>query len=48
MSSSARAAPASSSRPTSEEPFRHLVFDIPNPGYDADELAAGTAARAGS
>ena len=30
------------------EPFRHLVFDVPNPGYDADELAAGTAERSGS
>ena len=34
-------------RTLSDEPFRHLVFDIPNPGYDADELAAGTADRAG-
>jgi mannose-6-phosphate isomerase-like protein (cupin superfamily) len=34
-------------RTTTEEPFRHLVFDVPNPGYDADELAAGTAERVG-
>lgn len=33
-------------RVLSDEPFRHLVFDVPNPGYDADELAAGTAGRA--
>jgi len=32
-------------RVLTEEPFRHLVFDVPNPGYDADELAAGTAGR---
>ena len=32
-------------RTTTDEPFRHLVFDVPNPGYDADELAAGTAER---
>jgi hypothetical protein len=33
-------------RVLSDEAFRHLVFDVPNPGYDADELAAGTADRA--
>ena len=32
-------------RVLSDEPFRHLVFDVPNPGYDAEELAAGTADR---
>lgn len=33
-------------RTLSEEPFRHIVLDVPNAGYDADELAAGTADRA--
>jgi hypothetical protein len=32
-------------RTLSDEPFRHVVFDVPNPGYDADQLAAGTADR---
>jgi mannose-6-phosphate isomerase-like protein (cupin superfamily) len=35
-------------RTTSDEPFRRLVIDIPNAGYDAEELAAGTAERAES
>jgi mannose-6-phosphate isomerase-like protein (cupin superfamily) len=30
----------------SDEPFRHIVVDIPNAGYSAEELAAGTAERA--
>jgi hypothetical protein len=30
---------------TSDEPFRHVVVDIPNPGYSVEELAAGTATR---
>jgi mannose-6-phosphate isomerase-like protein (cupin superfamily) len=29
----------------SDEPFRHIVLDIPNAGYDVEELAAGTAGR---
>jgi hypothetical protein len=33
-------------RTLTEEPFRHLVLDVPNAGYDAEELAAGTAERA--
>ncbi len=32
-------------RTLSDEPFRHLVFDIPNPGYDAEELSAATVAQ---
>ena len=32
---------------TSDEPFRHVVVDMPNPGYSVAELASGTAARAG-
>ena len=32
---------------TSEEPFRHLVVDIPNAGYSVEEMNAGTAERAG-
>jgi hypothetical protein len=34
-------------RVLSDEPYRHIVLDVPNPGYDAAELAAGTAARLG-
>jgi Ethanolamine utilisation protein EutQ len=34
-------------RVLSDEVFRHIVLDVPNAGYDADELAAGTAERAG-
>ncbi len=32
-------------RTLSDEPFRHIVLDVPNAGYDADQLAAGTAER---
>jgi hypothetical protein len=32
-------------RTLTDEPFRHLVLDVPNAGYDAEELAAGTAER---
>jgi hypothetical protein len=32
-------------RVLSDEPFLHLVFDIPNPGYDVEELAAAPADR---
>jgi mannose-6-phosphate isomerase-like protein (cupin superfamily) len=33
-------------RVVSDEVFRHIVLDVPNAGYDAEELAAGTADRA--
>lgn len=33
-------------RVLSDDVFRHIVLDIPNAGYDAEELAAGTAERA--
>lgn len=32
-------------RVLSEGPYRHLVLDVPNAGYDAEELATGTAER---
>jgi len=31
----------------SDEPFRHVVVDIPNAGYSVDEINAGAAERAG-
>ena len=35
-------------RVVSDEVFRHFCIDIPNAGYDAEELAAGTADRGSS
>jgi len=32
-------------RTLTDEPFRHIVLDVPNAGYDQEELAAGTAER---
>jgi quercetin dioxygenase-like cupin family protein len=31
----------------SDEPFRHIVVDIPNAGYSVEEINAGAAERAG-
>jgi hypothetical protein len=30
----------------SDEPFRHIVVDIPNAGYSVEEINAGAAERA--
>ena len=34
-------------RTLSDEPFRHIVVDIPNAGYSVEEINAGAAERAG-